>query len=489
MRLVLLAAAILALAPPAAARTSPPFDPAGWVADLHQVREAMSSHYANLEWAVVEREAPLGPLFAMAEQRLSAARNEAEAREVFNRFESYLGDGHVDFVWPSNASAGAPANATEPGTPCERLGFRTDRDGGALATRLPGYRPLEGDSGFDAGTIEVEGAVVGVLRIGQFTPQVHPAACAAALAELRSTNAPCDDACEERLWTLAADRVTRDLSERLRALEAAGAEVLLVDIAGNGGGTEWVEAVARVVTPVRLRSARVGFIRHPHWVEGLAESEQRMAAAAEGEPPEDRARLAGYQAVFAEARRQAETPCDPAPLWRGERADCAWLGSTEMFSSGPVAELDPDLIGKPWASEVFTPLKFAFEPGVWSGPLVVLVDGATASASEEFAAMLQDNRAAVILGSPTRGAGCGHTRGGVVTVLNHSGATLRLPDCARFRADGTNEVSGIDPDVLIGFRENDGGRRRVGRLTAALPSAIARARAQAAERDRAARRS
>lgn len=484
MRLAVFAA-VFAFAHPVAAQTPAAFDVTGWVADLHQTREAMSSHYANLEWAVVEREAPLASMFARAERRLSAARSEAEARAVFDRFERYLGDGHVEFIWPTPGAATPSPDAGEAASPCEALGFSAEgEDEGAVATRLRGYRALGGDSEFDAGTVAVGNTTVGVLRISQFTPQIHPAACDDALAMLRPTNAPCDDACQEQLQVLAANRVTRDLSDRLRELEAAGAEMLLIDIADNGGGTEWVEAVARVVTPVRLRSARMGFIRHPHWAQSLADSERRMAALAEGQSPEDRAQLARYQAVFAEAKRQAETPCDPAPLWLGEPVDCKWLGSVELFSSGPVAELEPAMIGKPWAAEVFTPLKFTFEPGVWSGPLMVLVDGGTASASEEFAAMLQDNRAAVILGSPTFGAGCGHTNGGVDTVLRHSRATLRLPDCARFRADGRNEVSGIDPDVLTGFRDNDGPRRRVERLDTALPAAIERARQQAAIRER-----
>ncbi|MBW8302744.1 MAG: hypothetical protein K0M78_02105, partial [Brevundimonas sp.] len=63
-------------APAALAQTGPAdppaFDSAGWVADLEQVRQAMASHYANLEWAATEREAPLGALFAMGGQRLAA---------------------------------------------------------------------------------------------------------------------------------------------------------------------------------------------------------------------------------------------------------------------------------------------------------------------------------------------------------------------------------------------------------------------------------
>lgn len=489
MRLVL-AAALTAFAIPVAAQTpapeaSPSFDAEGWVSDLQQVREAMGSHYANLEWAATEREAPLGQLFAVGEQRLRAARSDAEAREVFERLERYLGDGHVDFVWPtgggSSASGAARADARPP---CDLRGFRADgRDGGAVASRLLGYRPLEGESGFPAGIVEAEGRKVGVIRIAQLSPYAHPAACAAAWAATsRPADEPCDDACLDALRTLATDRVTEDFSARLRALRDAGAEVLLVDLAGNGGGTEWVEVVARVVTPVRLRSERVGFPRHAYWVENFAADEKRMIEAARRQSRADRARLEDYRAIFAQARREAETPCDPAPLFVGQKLQCSWLTTAPLYSTGPVAELDPTLIGKPWAGEVFTPLRYRFEPGVWSGPLMVLVDGATASASEEFAAVLQDNDAGVIVGSPTRGAGCGHANGEIETVLVHSGARLRLPNCARLRADGTNEVSGIHPDVLIGFRENDGPRRRAARLFEALPAAVDRALGQTATR-------
>lgn len=475
----LLAAALITIAPPALAQSAEPttaFNAEGWVADLRQVREAMGSHYANLDWAVSEREAPLGQLFAVGEQRLRAAHSDAEAREVFMRLERYLGDGHLTFVWPTGAGGGAAVAQDRPDdrSPCETLGYAADsRDGSALATRLPGYRPLEGESGFPAGIVDGDGHRIGVLRIAQLTPRTHPQACAAALAAFsRPADQPCDDDCLETLNTLATDRVTADLSERLRALREAGAEVLLIDLAGNGGGTEWVEVVARVVTPIRLRSARVGFPRHPHWVERFTEDEQRLADAARGQPRADRALLDGYRATFTQARQEAATPCDPANLLAGRASDCAWLTTAPLYSTGPVAELDLALLGKPWAAEVFTPLRYRFEPGVWTGPVMVLVDGDTASASEEFAALLQDNRAGIIVGAPTRGAGCGHARGEITTVLSHSGARFRLPNCARLRADGTNEVSGIDPDVLIGLRANDGVTRKVQRLGDALPEAI-----------------
>ena len=82
------------------------------------------------------------------------------------------------------------------------------------------------------------------------------------------------------------------------------------------------------------------------------------------------------------------------------------------------------------------------------------------------------NKAAVIIGAPTAGAGCGHTRGGTPTTLTHSHGILELPDCARFRRDGSNEVRGIDPDILIGFRVTDGMGRKGLRAAAVLSRGV-----------------
>jgi hypothetical protein len=58
-----------------------------------------------------------------------------------------------------------------------------------------------------------------------------------------------------------------------------------------------------------------------------------------------------------------------------------------------------------------------------------------------------------------------------VTLAN-TGATLLMPDCARFRRDGRNELAGIEPDILVSFRTHDTLRQRVTRLLARLPAAL-----------------
>ncbi len=88
-----------------------------------------------------------------------------------------------------------------------------------------------------------------------------------------------------------------------------------------------------------------------------------------------------------------------------------------------------------------------------AGLLIVLVDEPSRGPrSEEFAALLQDNRAAFVMGEPTGGAGCGHTDGVATdSAFQQRRQVFELPDCVRLRRDGSNEVRGVIPDLTLGW--------------------------------------
>jgi peptidase S41-like protein len=464
-----------------AAKASPgfdakPFDAKPWIADLDQARETFLTKYANLEWAVFQREADLPQLFADTEARIRRATNDWEARSAFERLARKLGDGHVVFDWPRSGGHGMPA-ASAPQEQCTALGYDPRMRAVPLAANSVGYQALSTpQSGeFPAGVISLGSRRIGVLQIGVFTPQGFPALCQSALRELAITaDKPCDDACSDRIEAWASDQLTRDLAAQLRALKDAGAEVLVVDVAGNGGGSEWAEAVARMVTPIRLRSEEMEFVRGEHWAKSFADDEASLRRFADQANGPDRALLLKLADEVEARRKVALTPCDSAPMWQGAHPACSWLGRG-FYGSGLLAWADPSqLKGKPWATLLFTPMEFPYEEGVWTGPVIVLVDRNTGSAASEFAALLQDNHAAIIMGEPA-GAGCGHTNGGTPTTLANSKATLEVPDCARVRADGSNEVMGIQPDVAVAFSGVDGAHLRGARFMAQLPEAVERA--------------
>jgi hypothetical protein len=80
--------------------------------------------------------------------------------------------------------------------------------------------------------------------------------------DLSAVFAECDSECEDRIKSWATDRMTRDLKTTLTSMRSSGAEFLLVDLAGNGGGNNWVDAAAR---------HRRAFLRHGYkWISARA---------------------------------------------------------------------------------------------------------------------------------------------------------------------------------------------------------------------------
>ncbi|HEX8225029.1 MAG TPA: S41 family peptidase [Allosphingosinicella sp.] len=142
-----------------------------------------------------------------------------------------------------------------------------------------------------------------------------------------------------------------------------------------------------------------------------------------------------------QAPRRVGAACDRRGVWEGRRPACPVFAA-----AGP-------------------PIRMAGK-GDWKGPLLVLVDRDTASASEDFVAWMKDNRAATIVGARTFGAGCGYVDGGTRTRLRAFPRDVRMPNCARFLSDGTNEIEGIAADVDLPMTEPDKAADALARLLA-----------------------
>lgn len=439
-----------------------------WIADLAQARQAFETKYANLDWLTNDREVNLDILFKRASDRLRSAQSDEEARKIIDRFLERLGDGHVAIEWPRPVSrhqnAGAALMASHDA--CVDLGFDESRNSPGISMALPGYRAVGDPSLFPSGIVPVKDYQIGVIRISGFEPQGKPSICHAAFQALRyPRDKPCDEKCKDSIFTWSYDRLTQAFEEQVRALRASGATVLLIDITDNGGGTEWAEAAARIVSPKPLTSEAKGFVRGPHWVSQWAQLHVQLLAAGASAKGQDRSRLLQWADEAAQNRKKAEQSCVA-----GQVCDLVVRGG---YATGLVGNAHAgEFAGKVWADLVFGIAQFPYHDSVWSGPLAVLVDDQTWSAAEEFAAVLQDNDAAVIVGTRTGGAGCGHTNGGTPTVLENSGAVLELPDCVRFRADGSNEVAGVIPDVLTGIRATDGQATKARLIAKHLPQVV-----------------
>jgi carboxyl-terminal processing protease len=128
----------------------------------------------------------------------------------------------------------------------------------------------------------------------------------------------------------------------------------------------------------------------------------------------------------------------------------------------------------------------AHRAGTWRVPLVVLIDGDSASASEIFAAAIRDNRRGTIVGE--RSFGKGSVQG--IFPMALAGAGIRLTTAKFYSPNGTaiSEV-GVSPDIAVAEApEQAGGAQTVGYRGAeqpadeALQKAVEAARTQVAMR-------
>jgi hypothetical protein len=327
---------------------------------------------------------------------------------------------------------------------------------------------------FAAGVVHLPDRTLGWLRIPSFSHEAYPRACEEEWDRRRGARrGGCGEACQDEFAAALSERIVHDVVERLRQLELARVSAIVVDIAGNGGGTDWVSDVARAISPVRLVCPAVTGIRHPHWQANLERADRALASCdVPGLAPSDHARLEGERASTARLLADSRRSCDLSGLFQGNPGTCSL-----MLEPIPPAPCDPAPLEGPATPDLPpTCTRFA-RPGppaaraVVDVPVFVLIDRSTGSAAEWLAAVLRDNRAATLVGEPTVGAGCGYTEGGIPLTLSHTGIAIAVPDCARYRRDGSNEVDGIRPDVALDWTLSD----RTGRWASYAEKALSEA--------------
>jgi hypothetical protein len=364
---------------------------------------------------------------------------------------------------PQRAEEDALAWSSSAADACRSLGF--ERGSFAFTYPLPaGAERVDlGGGEFPAAVVTTPaGARVGLIRIASFRDQVFLDACMATWDRLRPRQraARCERACREEL---AYHAVRQEIGDRLAAVIAAlaarGVAALAIDITGNGGGNNWVEDVARMLSEREPGCGKRAVIRHRHWSRRYGEElgELEGALARGGLAAGDRALV--VRAADHARRMQAETTarCDLRPLWTrpGHRPGCSLLAAADGALCGREAERLHALV-EPAASGAPPALvwdRAAPRAGLYRGPLFVLVNGNTASASEQLVNRLKMAGRGVLLGQRTLGAGCGYTNGGLDVVLARSRLRVRIPDCVRYLASGENEVAGIAPDLVLATRD------------------------------------
>ncbi len=424
---------------------------AAWRRDLDELVAYLATDYANLQWQVRAGRVDVVALYAQADTALRMARTVRQAQRAIRRFVAGFADGHlrVESAGDGEGTLTEPERLGEADVTCRRWGYAQER-GNSVLSAYPGYRSLPaGPSGFARGRVEVDGLRLAVLRVSTFGLGPHGDACRAAFPVARQhvVGGWCGDECRSAHRRATNDTIAERFRVDLQGL-VSDSDVLLVDIRGNGGGTEWATLAARVLSARPIGGAAVGLVPTPPHRRALQDRMAVMDSLVSTLPAGAwRDSVTAVRARIADAARGPW--CDASGIWRtGPTGDChALMHAT--WTSGLMPVLPQTMREAPGVELVVDRAVADRTPGVWSGPLYLLTDGGTASASEEFAAALVDYAGGRTVGQRTHGAGCGFTHRARTLRLPATGLVVRAPDCTRYRRDGAPEGLGVSPDIAL----------------------------------------
>jgi hypothetical protein len=454
------------------------FDYQPWLDDFHQLLTAMESHYADLEWAVHARHMDLPKLRQETEEKLRLANDAQTEERALEQFLVAFGDPHLKITWPATKVETAPSGDSGPVEPlCTHLGYKDARKKGIEFSTLPNFAEVTGEGAdfFPGGLLTVNNTKVAVLRIASFTEHSFPLACESTVRDMHlNDDSACDHCPRGDIARETGNRLTETIVRRAQQLRTLGASVLLIDITRNGGGDDWNQPVARSLSPIPLVEERSGFIKHPHWTAILENRLQKVESdlSAGAEP---RQILTEAALLLRKDIALSKETCDRSRVFDDGILNCSLVVDGGLFWSGVLPYAKPGSFPKLQSRKIlFEPLEYDYTESSNRLPLIVAVDVDTHSSAERFAALLQDNKAATIIGELTGGAGCGYVSEGIPTTLANSGAQVKMPDCVGFRKDGSNANDGVTPDVYVPWQQRDTPYTRADKVRAALEKLLSR---------------
>jgi len=478
LTMLLLAAIFATSAVAAGATPRPSFDRKAWRDDYATLKRELEHSYSHLAWVASPASGvDLPSLERRTRLALEAARSDADAAAALVSFVAGFHDGHFGpAVTPEPTGAGpeppSRASDSDAGTACAAFGYApVTRIGFSLPFEsLEGFR-MQSDGisrAFRSATIAVGLRHLGLVRIPRFRPAEYPTICAAAWSKLHAAGATPS---ASDIQDVIDVEWLRELGERLAAFRTDHVDAILVDIGGNGGGNDVGEWSPRLFTSREVHSAPLLMHTGPLGAKYMDEQLQGLNDALAAHAGEAKIESALRPAVDAFERRKhassSQQPCDLSWVWREQRsfdpAKCSGLVDAG-FASGAVDYLAPGSLPADAAAALYWPSIVDPMRGAWNGPVYLLTDSGTASAAEMFAALMRDSGVAKTVGVRTLGLGCGSMVESAPLTLPHSRLSFRVPNCVRLRADGTDEVAGISPDLPVLPVANESARARAARV-------------------------
>lgn len=459
----------------------PSFQRDAWLADYATLKLELEKSYSHLAWFG----SPEGGVDLPASDRqtldaLHNARSDDEAMAALRGFVSRFHDGHLrPMPAPAPKTAASlpepprPTSYDDAQTACAAFGFvpLTQVSFSLPFETLPDFALQEDGlaDAFRSGVITVEGVRLGLLRLPRFRAAEFPALCVKAWGELRARGTR--EITSKAIGEVIDGVWLQTLAARLARFQTEKVAAVVVDVGGNGGGNDLGDWATRAFTKEAVRSAPLAMVTAPTSVKYMDEQLTALRKVLDT-PPELPApsREAVTRALEAFERRKqlASAPaCDMSWVWR-ERRPWATSPCTRLYEAGFLSGhhdyLEPGSLDARVAPLLYWATAADGVRGAWDGPVFVLTNEVTGSSAEMFTALMRDRGIARTVGTRTMGAGCGFMSTPDLVVLPRSRLAFRLPNCVRLRADGTDEVAGIVPDLPAVAQPNESPRALAARV-------------------------
>ena len=233
-----------------------------WLSDFEHLKFELERSYSHLAgFGSPEGGVDLPALNRVTLQAIRRAKTNTEAGAALLTFVSGFHDGHFALApVPETTNAAhdppQPAVASDAETACAAYGY-------APRTSVQYSLPFESlasftlhtdglQEAFGSGVIESKGARFGIVRIPRFRPREFPTLCRQVSKALQSQGVPIT----ARAIASRIDEVwLKTLAARLQSFRQEKVIAVIVDVGGNGGGTDLGDWAVRLFTGEPVRSA------------------------------------------------------------------------------------------------------------------------------------------------------------------------------------------------------------------------------------------
>jgi hypothetical protein len=441
-----------------------------WLSDFEKLKIELTIGYANLKDYTEKDGNKLSELNAAAIAELKQAQTSREARNAIRKFLRAFEDGHLaSSMIVTNTEKednveeeqDYPKNTDEASVALRKMGYSKQEPNFVIRyDSVPGYSALPTlGNPFPAFVVDAQGSKMGIIRIESFMYNAFWHASASTWMSYRETfEGACGDDCQEDFRKEIKDVLIAHLIARIEQVKLEKISALIVDVTDNRGGYEWSDVAARLFTEKTLKYPQTSFGRNDHWRKNL--KEDLLILEKDLNNPqissELKQKITKLSMLIVELIADCESDCSPTDIWEKDKVACLGLLDHPYNYELPFGIMTDPQFPLLAAKELISNASLMpFRQGVFAGPLYVVQDGWSASATEGFSSILQINDAGIIVGGESYGAGCGYTNGGIKVDLLTMDLQVQMPDCVRYRKDGKNELEGILPDLSVDLEENE----------------------------------